>query len=149
MKVIFVKDLRGQGKRGEIKEVKDGYAENFLIKNGYAKKLTEQNYQQYQKDKQEEKALDEKNRKEAEKIKEMLKNTELVFKVKTGAQDKVFGSVSTKQIKEELDKKKITIDKKQILIDEGISSLGYHDVKIELYKDVIGVVKVKLEKLKV
>ncbi len=146
MKVIFVKDLRGQGKRGEIKEVKDGYAENFLIKNGYAKKLTEQNYQQYQKDKQEEKALDEKNRKEAEKIKEMLKNTELVFKVKTGAQDKVFGSVSTKQIKEELDKKKITIDKKQILIDEGISSLGYHDVKIELYKDVIGVVKVKLEK---
>ena len=146
MKVIFVKDLRGQGKRGEIKEVKDGYAENFLIKNGYAKKLTEQNYQQYQKDKKEEKALDEKNRKEAEKIKEMLKNTELVFKVKTGAQDKVFGSVSTKQIKEELDKKKITIDKKQILIDEGISSLGYHDVKIELYKDVIGVVKVKLEK---
>lgn len=146
MKVIFVKDLRGQGKRGEIKEVKDGYAENFLIKNGYAKKLTEQNYQQYQKDKQEEKELDEKNRKEAEKIKEMLKNTELVFKVKTGAQDKVFGSVSTKQIKEELDKKKITIDKKQILIDEGISSLGYHDVKIELYKDVIGVIKVKLEK---
>ena len=146
MKVIFVKDLRGQGKRGEIKEVKDGYAENFLIKNGYAKKLTEQNYQQYQKDKQQEKDLDEKNRKEAEKIKEVLKNTELVFKVKTGAQDKVFGSVSTKQIKEELDKKKITIDKKQILIDEGLSSLGYHDVKIELYKDVIGVVKVKLEK---
>ena len=47
MKVIFTKDLRGQGKRGEIKEVKDGYAENFLIKNGYAKKLTEQNYNQY------------------------------------------------------------------------------------------------------
>ena len=146
MKVIFVKDLRGQGKRGEIKEVKDGYAENFLIKNGYAKKLTEQNYQQYQRDKQEEKALDEKNRKEAEKIKEVLKNTELVFKVKTGAQDKVFGSVSSKQIKEELEKKKITIDKKQIMIDEGLASLGYHDVKIELYKDVIGVVKVKLEK---
>lgn len=146
MKVIFVKDLRGQGKRGEIKEVKDGYAENFLIKNGYAKKLTEQNYQQYQKDKAEEKALDEKNRKEAEKVKEVLKNTELVFKVKTGAQDKVFGSVSSKQIKEELEKKKIIIDKKQIMIDEGLSSLGYHDVKIELYKDVIGVVKVKLEK---
>ena len=146
MKVIFVKDLRGQGKRGEIKEVKDGYAENFLIKNGYAKKLTEQNYAQYQKDKQEEQALDEKNRKEAEKLKEVLKTKELVFKVKTGTEDRVFGSISTKQIKEELEKKKIIIDKKQIMLDEGISSLGYHDVKIELYKDVIGVVKVKLEK---
>ena len=146
MKVIFVKDLRGQGKRGEIKEVKDGYAENYLIKNGYAKKLTEQNYQQYQKDKKEEQELDEQNRKEATKVKEKLQTMELVFKVKTGAQDKVFGSVSTKQIKEELEKKKINIDKKQIMLEEGLSSLGYHNVKIELYKDVIGEIKVKLEK---
>lgn len=146
MKVIFVKDLRGQGKRGEIKEVKDGYAENYLIKNGYAKKLTEQIYQQYQKDKKEEQELDEKNRKDANKVKEKLQTLELVFKVKTGAQDKVFGSVSTKQIKEELDKKKISVDKKQILLEDGLSSLGYHNVKIELYKDVIGEVKVKLEK---
>ena len=146
MKVIFVKDLRGQGKRGEIKEVKDGYAENYLIKNGYAKKLTEQNYQQYKKDKNEEQELDEQNRKEATKVKEKLQTMELVFKVKTGAQDKVFGSVSTKQIKEELEKKKINIDKKQIMLEEGLSSLGYHNVKIELYKDVIGEIKVKLEK---
>ena len=146
MKVIFIKDLRGQGKRGEIKEVKDGYAENFLIKQGYAKKLTEQSFQQYQNDKKEEKALDDKNRKEADKLKETLKGIELVFKVKTGAQDKVFGSVSTKQIKEELDKKKISIDKKQIMLDEGLSTLGYHDVNIALYKDIIGVVKVKIEK---
>ena len=146
MKVIFIKDLRGQGKRGEIKEVKDGYAENYLIKNGYAKKLTEQNYNQYLESKKEEAELDKKNRKEAEKIKEQLSKIELVFKVKTGAEDKVFGSISTKQIKEELEKKNITIDKKQIELDEGISSLGYHNVKIELYKDVEGVVKVKLEK---
>ena len=146
MKVIFVKDLKGQGKRGEIKEVKDGYAENYLIKNGYAKKLTEQNYNQYLETRKEEKENDLKLGKEAEKLKEVLSTKELVFKVKTGAQDKVFGSISTKQIKEELEKEKITIDKKQILLDEGLSSLGYHDVKIELYKDVIGVVKVKLEK---
>ena len=81
-----------------------------------------------------------------EELKKKLANMELLFKVKTGAQDKVFGSVSTKQIKEELDKKKIDIDKKQIQLEEGLSSLGYHDVKIELYKDVIGIVKVKLEK---
>ena len=137
MKVIFIKDLRGQGKRGDIKEVKDGYAENYLIKNGYAKKLTEQNYNQYLETKKEEKEIDDKNRKEAEKTKQLLSKMELVFKVKTGAQDKVFGSISTKQIKEELDKQKINIDKKQIMLQEGLSSLGYHNVKIELYKDVI------------
>lgn len=71
---------------------------------------------------------------------------EIVFKVKTGKMDKVFGSVSSKQIKEELDKHGINIDKKQIDVKDGLTTLGYHDVKIELYKDVIGVVKVKLEK---
>ena len=146
MKVIFIKDLRGQGKKGDIKEVKDGYAENYLIKNGIAKKLTEQNYNQFLETKKEEAELDKKLRKEAEELKKKLANMELLFKVKTGAQDKVFGSVSTKQIKEELDNKKIDIDKKQIQLEEGLSSLGYHDVKIELYKDVIGIVKVKLEK---
>ena len=146
MKVIFIKDLRGQGKRGEIKEVKDGYAENYLIKNGYAKKLTENNYQDYLDTRKEEQNQDEKFRKDAEKIKNQLSKIELIFKVKTGAQDKVFGSVSTKQIKEELEQEKIKIDKKQILLDEGLSSLGYHNVKIALYKEIVGVLKVKLEK---
>lgn len=146
MKVIFIKDLKGQGKRGEIKEVKDGFAENYLIKNGYAKKLTESNYNQFLETKKEEAELDKKNRKEAEKTKEQLSKLELVFKVKTGTQDKVFGSISSKQIKEELEKKKISIDKKQIDLNDGLSSLGYHDVKIELYKDIVGIVKVKLEK---
>ena len=116
------------------------------MKNGYAKKLTEQNYNQYLETKKEEKELDDKNRKEAAKTKDILSKIELVFKVKTGSQDKVFGSISTKQIKEELDKNNITIDKKQIMLQEGLSSLGYHNVKIELYKDIIGEVKVKLEK---
>lgn len=146
MKVIFIKDLRGQGKRGDIKEVKDGFAENYLIKNGYAKKLTEQNYNQYLEEKKEENELDMKNRKEATKLKDKLAKLELIFKVKTGEQDRVFGSVSSKQIKEELEKKGIIIDKKQIDLENGLASLGYHDVKIELYKDIVGVVKVKLEK---
>ncbi len=146
MKVIFIKDLRGQGKKGDIKEVKDGYAENYLIKNNYAKKLTENNYNQYLESKKEEEIQDSNNRKAAQVLKEKLSKIELIFKVKTGAQDKVFGSISTKQIKEELENKMIIIDKKQIQLDEGLSTLGYHDVKIELYKDIIGVIKVKLEK---
>ena len=96
--------------------------------------------------KKEEKELDDKLRKEALKLKELLSKLEIKFKVKTGAQDKVFGSISTKQIKDELEKNNISIDKKQIELDSSISSLGYHDVKIVLYKDIIGVLKIKLEK---
>ena len=146
MKVIFLKDLRKQGRKGEIKEVKDGYAENFLIKNGYAEKLTENSYSRFQKEQAELKEQDALNKKEAEKIKKTMESMELVFKVKTGTQDRVFGSVSAKQIRDELEKKSIIIDKKQIDIKDGLSSLGYHNVNIELYKAVIGVLKVKLEK---
>lgn len=146
MKVIFLKDLKGQGKKGEIKEVKDGYAENYLIKNKYAEKLTEQSYQNYLKGKKEEQDLDNAKREEANRIKESLEKIELSFKVKTGQMDKVFGSVSSKQIKDELAKHEINIDKKQVQIDDGLSVLGCHNVKIELYKDIFGIVKVKLEK---
>lgn len=146
MKVIFLKDLKKQGKKGEIKEVKDGYAENFLIKGGYAEKLTEQNYKKYQKGVEEEKMKDAENRKEAENIKKTLEKIELVFPVKTGKMDKVFGSVTSKQIKDDLEKLGINIDKKQIDLKDGLTTLGYHNVKIEIYKDVIGTLKVKLEK---
>lgn len=146
MKVIFLKDLKGQGKKGEIKEVKDGYAQNFLIKNHYAEKLTEETFQNYLTEKKEEKILDNQKRKEALETKSALEKIELVFKVKTGQMDKVFGSVSSKQIKDDLEKLGIIVDKKQIDIKEGISTLGYHNVNIELYKDIVGVIKVKLEK---
>ena len=146
MKVIFLKDVKGQAKKGEIKEVKDGYAQNYLIKNGYADKLTEVSYQKYMNDKKEEQEEDLKNREEAHKIKKSLEKIELIFKVKTGKLDKVFGSVSSKQIKEDLEKLGIFISKKQIDMQEGLSILGYHNVNIQLYKDIYGVVKVKLEK---
>lgn len=146
MKVIFLKDLKGQGKKDEIKEVKDGYAENFLIAKGYAVKLTEQSFSKFNRDKAKEKDLDDKNREEALKTKEKIEKEELIFKVKTGEADKVFGSISPKQIKDELDKKSYSIDKKDILLDHPIQSLGYHNVKIVLYKEVEAIIKVKLEK---
>lgn len=146
MKVIFIKDVRGQGKKGEIKEVKDGYANNYLIKKGFAQKLTEESLGSYNRQKEEEKKLDVAKRNDASKLKEKLVKVELVFKVKTGKDDRVFGSISQKQIKDALTDKGYSIDKKSIEIDHLIASLGYHDVKINLYKDIYVEIKVKLEK---
>jgi len=146
MKVIFTKDLRGQGKRGEIKEVKDGYAKNFLIKNGYASQLTDSTLGKYNRECAFQKEQDDKLRSEAKILKEKMEKEELVFMVKTGNNDQVFGSISSKQIKDELEKKGYNIDKKQVVFDHTVASLGYHDVKITLYKEIFAKIKVKLEK---
>ena len=146
MKVIFIKDCKGQGKRGEIKEVKDGYAKNFLIKNGYASQLNESTLGKYNRECEKQKELDEKMRKEALELKSQMEKLEINFSVKTGKDDRVFGSISPKQIKDALDAKGYSIDKKQIEFDHSISSLGYHDVKINLYKEIFVKIKIKLEK---
>lgn len=146
MKVIFLKDLKNQGKKDEIKEVKDGYAQNFLIAKGYAVKLTEETKNSLDRKLAKNKALDEENRKNAIKVKEKIEKEVISFKVKAGKDDKVFGSISAKQIKEELAKKGYTIDKKQILLEENLTTLGYHYVKINLYKDIIAKIKVSMNK---
>ena len=145
MKVIFIKDLKGQGKKGEIKEVKDGYAKNFLIKKGYAVKETKESLNILNKQNKEAAEQDALNRKEALELKNKLEKERIKFTVKTGEGDKVFGSVSVKQIKEELDKK-YKIDKKQILIETPIQSLGFHEVTIDLYKDIKAKIKIEVVK---
>lgn len=146
MEVIFIKDLRGQGKKGEIKNVKDGYAQNYLIKNGYALQATEQNLAKMARLKKAEDALDQENRTKALELKTKIENKPILFQVKTGDHDRVFGSISAKQIKEELDKKGFSVDRKNIQIDYPISSLGTHRVTIVLYKDVQAIVQVQLVK---
>ena len=146
MKVIFIKDLKGQGKKGDVKEVKAGYGQNFLIKNGYAILASSSNV----------KHLDTENRKkekelellikECEEIKRELEKKFLIFKVKTGKGDKVFGSVSVKQIVSELKKLGFDINKKMVLIDEPLTSLGVHKVTIELHKQVKAIINIKIEK---
>ena len=144
MKVIFIKDLKKQAKKGDIKEVKD--AENYLIKNGYAIQVTEKNMVQVKKENDMKKQEEQEKTVEAKKLKEELEKLTLVFKVKTGDHDKVFGSISAKQIKEELLKKGYKTDKKQIELTTQLQSLGYHKVSIVLYKDIKAEIKVQLAK---
>jgi large subunit ribosomal protein L9 len=146
MKIIFIKDLKGQGKKDEIKEVKDGYARNFLIKNGYAVpftkagvvKITENNN----------KKLEEENntKKIANDLKEKIEKLNIKFKLKVGENEKVFGSISNKQISDELKKIGFNIDKKDITVDQHLSSLGYHPVSIQLYKEIIANIKIEIIK---
>ena len=96
--------------------------------------------------KEREKKLDLENRKNAEIEKQKLEKIELEFKVKIGKEDRVFGSISVKQIKEELNNQGFKIDKKQIMLTNNIASLGYHDVSINLYADVNAKVKVHVVK---
>ena len=143
MQVIFLKDVKGQGKKGEIKEVSDGYPKNFLIKNGYAIKKTEGSLNKLKEQKKEANELDKENQKKALELKKKLDNITINFKVKT-ANSKMFGSISTKQIKEELEKLGYKIDKKQIE-NSLINTLGMHIVKINLYKDIVSELKVHTE----
>ena len=146
MKVIFLKDLRGQGKKGEIKEVKDGYGKNFLIKNGYAVLATETSLNRLNKENEENRLQEQLNIKECKEIKNKLEKLRLKFKVKTGSGDRVFGSVSTKLIVEKLKDNGFDIDKRKIKLDNPLTSLGFHNVDIELHKEVIATIRIELTK---
>ena len=144
MKIILIDNVKGTGKKDEVKEVKDGYG-SFLIKNKkavlYSTKSNEVLNTQIKdrNDKEEQLIL------ECTNIKNKLEKDTLEFLVKTGNDGKVFGSISSKQISEELKKKGYNIDKK--LIDrENLNTLGSHTVTINLHKKVVASVRVELIK---
>lgn len=144
MKVIFLKDVKGQGKKGEIKNVADGYGKNFLIKNGYAVLATPTGIDRLKKENKEKALAEELEIKNCEILKEQIEKETYKFKVTTGSNDRVFGSVSAKQIANELKNKGYEIDKKKIKMDIPLSSLGFHNVDIELHKKVIATIRVQL-----
>ena len=146
MKVILLQDVKKQGKKDDIINVSDGYANNYLIKNGLAVLYTETSKNVL--DKQIQKRNDDEDKLVASlnEIKKKLENKELKFKVKTGKEDQVFGTISTKQIADELKKLGFDIDKKKIKASTNLDVLGTHLVDIELHKKVKFEIRVTLVK---
>jgi large subunit ribosomal protein L9 len=146
MKIILLEDVKNVGKKGEIVEVADGYGRNFLVRNKLAVEATAQSKLILEKQKQQKIEQEKEDIKNAEALKLKLAEITLVFPVKTGDNGKVFGSVSSKQIAEELIKKhKITIDKRKILDEGPFNTLGFYNIKIELHKQVIATIKIQLK----
>ncbi|MCZ4903621.1 50S ribosomal protein L9 [Staphylococcus aureus] len=143
MKVIFTQDVKGKGKKGEVKEVPVGYANNFLLKKNYAVEETPGNLKQLELQKKRAKQERQQEIEDAKALKETLSNIEVEVSAKTGEGGKLFGSVSTKQIAEALKAQHdIKIDKRKMDLPNGIHSLGYTNVPVKLDKEVEGTIRV-------
>lgn len=143
MKVIFTQDVKGKGKKGEVKEVPVGYANNFLLKKNYAVEATPGNLKQLELQKKRAKQERQQENEDAKALKETLSNIEVEVSAKTGEGGKLFGSVSTKQIAEALKAQHdIKIDKRKMDLPNGIHSLGYTNVPVKLDKEVEGTIRV-------
>lgn len=144
MKVIFLQDVKGQGKKGEVKQVSDGYANNFLIPRGLAKPASDANMKQLEQQKQAEARQREKEKEEARALADRLKETPVVLRAKAGDNGRLFGAITGKHIADELKKMKLDIDKRKIELDEPIRTLGTTQVPVKLHPDVKATLQVQV-----
>jgi len=146
MEVILRKDIPKIGKRGDIVNVKDGYARNFLIPKGFAYPKTEGNLLRIEKER---KLYERKKEIEIERLNELrerISSISIRIKKKTHDQVKIFGSITKEEIQEELKKEGIEIDKRSIEIKEPIKELGVYTVDVNLGKDIVAKLKLWVEK---
>jgi len=142
MKVIFVKDFEGKSKRGEIKDVKDGYARNYLIPSGYVLPATKENIKIIEERKKIEENKKEKRKKIAIETKKALNKVSITIRTKAGQDDKLFGAITSEIITEELKSQaKIEIDRHQIILDEPIKKLGRYKIPVKLGDEIEGEIK--------
>lgn len=136
MKVLLLTDVKGTGKKGEIKNVADGYAKNFLIKTGKAKiadntAISENNMKKSSSDYHKEM-----EKQAAEELAKKLKDTKIVVEIKCGENGKTFGSVTSKEISDSLQKQGYEIDKRKIELKEPLKTIGLYKVSIKLHSEV-------------
>lgn len=145
MKVLLIKDVKSLGKIGEVKEVKDGYGKNFLIKNGLAKHATNEVLRQYEAQKKREAEALKGEIAELEKVKASIEKVTLNVKRKLGANGSLFGAVTKDEIaKDLLEAHKIEIDKKSVEIDQPIKATGLYEISIKLGHGVFATLKTEV-----
>ncbi len=146
MKVIFLKDVKGKGKQGEVKNVSDGYAHNFLFKQGAAIEATPANMKMLEAQKNKVKQEADRELEESKQLKEKIEALTVELTAKAGDGGRLFGSVTSKQIADELAKTyKIKIDKRKFDLPDGIRSLGFTNVPLKLHPEVTATVKVQVK----
>ena len=147
MKVIFLEDVKGKGKKGEVKNVADGYAQNYLIKNGLAKEATNSSVSALQGQKKAEDKKAQEQLDEANKLKAFLEaeETVIIFKAKSGEDGRLFGSVTSKQVADQLNKQyKVKLDKRKIDLKEPIRALGFVKLEVRLHLEVTATLTVHI-----
>ncbi|KAB8136836.1 50S ribosomal protein L9 [Gracilibacillus oryzae] len=143
MKVILTKDVKGQGKKGEVKNVSDGYARNYLLKHNLAVEANSANMSALKAQKNKQAKQEEEEVNEAKQLKEKLEKLEVKLTAKSGDAGRLFGSITSKQIAEELKKSHdIKMDKRKIELDQPIRTLGYTNVPVKIHPEVTGTIKV-------
>lgn len=145
MEVILLVDVKKVGKKNQTVKVSDGYANNFLFKQKLAVPVSKKSMEILEEQKETARINEENNKKDAQALAERLKDITLEFTAKVGKDSKLFGSISLKQVEEEMKKQfNITIDKRKFIDKGPLDMLGIYKLRIELYKGVIGEVKVHI-----
>jgi len=146
VRVILKAEVRGLGRAGEIKDVADGYARNYLLPKGLAIEATGGELKLLAQERQSEKTKKDRAHRDAEELAARLGEVTLVFKLKAGEQGKTFGSVTAKEVADALKKEaKAEIEKTKIVLHEPLRSLGVHKVEVRLLSDVRANVTVAIE----
>ncbi len=137
MKVIFTQDVKGSGKKGEVKNVSDGYARNFLILKGLAVEATAKNLSDLEGKKSSEQHKIDVEKANANDIKNVINDKKVVIKTKAGASGKLFGAVTASQISDTIEEQyKVKIDKKKIVLKTDIKNFGTYEAEIKLYAGI-------------
>ena len=145
MKIILTQDIHDLGLEGDILEVADGYARNYLLPKGFALEATPQNLRLLESRRKKIEAKRLRAKEEAEQLKEKIEALELSFTHKAGAEGKLYGSVTAIDIAQELEKQGIVIDRRKIILDKPIKEVGEFEVKVKVYPEVIATLKVRVE----
>lgn len=143
MKVIFLKDVKGQGKKGEVKELSEGYVRNFLLPQGLAKLASDGNLKTLEVQNAAEKKKKDKEKEDAQALAAHIEGMTVVVKTKAGEGGRLFGAVTSKQIAEALEAQGVRVDKRKIELDEPIRNLGVTQVPVKLHPQVKASLKVQ------